>query len=907
MKRILALLLTISLIPLGVFSVFAEDSKLSRIYLDETGLKFEEQLVDSDGTWFAPMQEFASQLGVEVSWSFETETASLTKNSQVLQMSENSETAVLNGEEIAISGPMLKANSILYVPVRFVAETFGYDVSWDSEREIVTILSPNEDKDIGHYYDIVEVTCSGRQNDINVETNVLDMDYNTRWSCEPAGSYVTLELAEVSPVAYIGIAMYQGDERQSTISVQISEDGKNFKEVVTRYITSIMQNMEPIDLGGVYQAKYVRVLGYGNTLNEWNSITELRVYAPYEDGSMPVDQSGPDGATDGVYDDLSEDQKQVLEKMEACFDGVLPWLTNIYDQDEHGFYMAMSGKDDPQQNTAVEMTGWGINMIKNYTDMWADMPEEMRLKWIDYFNDRQDPVSGYFIDKQGPVNDRETARNQSISYSMVTSTLKGETRYVHPKDRAGDISSTEDAVMPDYMATVDSYIKWVESWNWDSNSWTAGDQTQQSLSYMSLLSSEDYELYKETLLNWFAEHQKSNGLWSDTINFNSISGLFKVGLCYNTLGGKIPNADKALESIAKCFEVDSPTAAHYVRNPLSVMVQIANYGPEYAEKVRQITVDNADIMLTYIEKFLCPDGGFSMYYQKSQSNFGGIYGSHQLWEGDIDSTMMVLIARNAIYSIFGVKAPKLHMDNFWEILMGEMDPPDPYDEKYKDLLYVVGGNGGEEDFESYTASSTPLSSFGGNTVSSSITAKIEKDRDRKDNNVLSLYYDGSQSSGPSFKIPLGDGSNIAQIKYIAQNDTVRVAEFEIKLVECSGAPHAIYINVGGSPAYALNFSGSGTLSLGSRVDSSNVAYGGNFGTIGSNDWYKIRIEYKQGTSAEDTEIKIYVDGELINTNSNYYGAASKTVPNSLNDEFTLTYYKAGKGTVYLDNFKIYNK
>lgn len=890
----------------AVQNVFADSTTV--IQIEDENAEFENSPLELDGVTLVPMQEFVSMLGAELFWNFEDHKATITLGSRKLELIENSELAYVDSEERQMPKKVEKYNSVLYVPLRFTAEELGYEVEWNGDEEKIYIARPKEIMDKGNYYDIVNVTCSDRQNDVNVETNVTDMDYNTRWSCETQGSYVTLELAEVSPVAYIGIAMYSGDERQSVVSIQISEDGENFKEVVTRYSTSVTLNMEPISLGGTYNAKYIRVLGYGNTINNWNSITELRVYAPYEDGSMPVDQSGPGGKENGSYDELSESEKAALEKLETCFDGVFPWLTNLYDYDEHGFYMTMSGKDDPTQHTGLEMTAWGINFIKNYSDMWTEMPESMRQKWIDYFNDRQDPKTGFYIDKQGPVNDRETARNQSAAYGAVTSSLKGKTRYVHPNDKKGTVSSTDTTVLPDYLATPESFVKWIESWNWTSNTWTAGDQISSCVqSYLPLLPKEKYDIYKQTLVDWLATHQKSNGLWSDKIDFNSISGLFKMGIIYNNLGMKIPNADTALDSIAKCFEVDSPTAAHYVRNPISVMLQIANYGPEYFEKVRKITADNIDIMLTYIQRFLCPDGGFSMFYQKSQSNFGGIYGSHQLWEGDIDSAMMIMVARNEMYKIFGITAPKLHMDGFWDILEGKAAPPNPYDEKYKDILYNTGTENAEEDFQSYELTQERMNEFGGNTVNSNLTAKIVMDKDRKDNKVLSLYYDGTQSGGPTMKIPLGSGG-LAQIKYMPEITETKVVEFEVKLSGCSGSPNIVHIDLGSSNAYALNLQGSGgTVNLGSRVDDTNVAYGGNFTSIGANEWYKVKIEYKQGKSADDTDIKVYVDEELVYKGSNYSGVVNGGTPRPLGNELSVVYYRAGKGTLYLDNIKIYSK
>ena len=53
-------------------------------------------------------------------------------------------------------------------------------------------------------------------------------------------------------------------------------------------------------------------------------------------------------------------------------------------------------------------------------------------------------------------------------------------------------------------------------------------------------------------------------------------------------------------------------------------------------------------------------------------------GSHGLYEGDIDATLMMLIARKQIYSLFDLKAPLLNTDDFWAWIEGTKPLPDPY-------------------------------------------------------------------------------------------------------------------------------------------------------------------------------------------------------------------------------------
>ena len=105
------------------------------------------------------------------------------------------------------------------------------------------------------------------------------------------------------------------------------------------------------------------------------------------------------------------------------------------------------------------------------------------------------------------------------------------------------------------------------------------------------------------------------------------------------------------------------------------MTQMMSYSPELAEKIKNGIIENIDAVTASFGEFLCPDGAFSARKEKSMYSFGGVVGSHELFEGDIDATLMMLIARKQLYLIFGVQAPYLNTDNFWRWIGGELPLP----------------------------------------------------------------------------------------------------------------------------------------------------------------------------------------------------------------------------------------
>lgn len=364
---------------------------------------------------------------------------------------------------------------------------------------------------------------------------------------------------------------------------------------------------------------------------------------------------------------LADNISAALGRIEGYYGGVLPWLVRLYDPKTHGFYMTVSGMLDPDMEPAIEMTAWAMSMLANYTDLYTSMPEVIREESIAFFLDRQDPVSGFYIDKQGIANQREQARNQAAALGAIKR-FGVSSRYPHPRDR-GDSDVKSNALIPEYMASVESYIEWVESLPWQTNSWGAGDKTQSSLQYVKTLRVKDYEEYRQALIDWLCARQLDSGLWSPTLNFNSVSGAFKVGLVFSSLGGKLPNPERIIASAFECYSVDKTSSPFFVRNPLSVLRQISSYSEEYLGIIRERLIENIDAVTASFGEFLCPDGAFSAAKGRSMISFGGVTGSHGLFEGDIDATMMMLVARAELYRLLGEPMPILTHPEFWQTVL----------------------------------------------------------------------------------------------------------------------------------------------------------------------------------------------------------------------------------------------
>lgn len=86
-----------------------------------------------------PIRAIIEAMGGTVGWSEETQTATLTYNDDVIKLTIDSVTAYLNDTANTLDVTPIVVNDRTMLPIRFIAESFHFDVDWDEENSIITI------------------------------------------------------------------------------------------------------------------------------------------------------------------------------------------------------------------------------------------------------------------------------------------------------------------------------------------------------------------------------------------------------------------------------------------------------------------------------------------------------------------------------------------------------------------------------------------------------------------------------------------------------------------------------------------------------------------------------------------------------------------------------------------------
>tara|TARA_R110002072_G_scaffold2280_1_gene18809 strand:+ start:15539 stop:17326 length:1788 start_codon:yes stop_codon:yes gene_type:complete len=155
-------------------------------------------------------------------------------------------------------------------------------------------------------------TVSASTNDGNDPMNTIDGNLATRWSAKGDGQWIKFDLGSKQKVDDIDIAFYKGNERYAYFDIELSSNDSSWKQVYTGMSAknSKLQNFNIAD----QTARYVRIVGHGNSANTWNSLTEVNINT-LSDGSG--DNGSPSNTNEA--DTILSKTTMVMQKQNTSF------------------------------------------------------------------------------------------------------------------------------------------------------------------------------------------------------------------------------------------------------------------------------------------------------------------------------------------------------------------------------------------------------------------------------------------------------------------------------------------------------------------------------------------------------------------------------------------------------------
>jgi hypothetical protein len=144
----------------------------------------------------------------------------------------------------------------------------------------------------------VEVTppaggVTASSNDGNVPSNTVDNNLGTRWSAAGDGQWIAYDLGSVRTVGYVAVAVYQGNQRRNVFGIQTSSNATSWTTIWSAESSGTTTAEQTYDFPDT-QARYLRYLGHENNRSEWNSLTEVSIFATPATAPPPPPPGGND-------------------------------------------------------------------------------------------------------------------------------------------------------------------------------------------------------------------------------------------------------------------------------------------------------------------------------------------------------------------------------------------------------------------------------------------------------------------------------------------------------------------------------------------------------------------------------------------------------------------------------------
>ena len=110
-----------------------------KVVLNDKVLAFTTRPTTENDRTLVPMRFLFEQMGAEVEWEEETQTAVVTKDEDIISFSIDNNNASVNGNIKTMDVPARLINDKTMIPVRFLSEELGCTVEWDEEAKMVII------------------------------------------------------------------------------------------------------------------------------------------------------------------------------------------------------------------------------------------------------------------------------------------------------------------------------------------------------------------------------------------------------------------------------------------------------------------------------------------------------------------------------------------------------------------------------------------------------------------------------------------------------------------------------------------------------------------------------------------------------------------------------------------------
>ncbi len=257
------------------------------------GLRFEtfyNKPFTEDNILFLDAEEYFEKLDFE--HQTDGQTLSVTVKGVSTLFSRGSDVAKVTSKDgttkdVKLEAPVKERNGRMYIPIEQIASSVSTKVSWINYAKCAFIekVGIPSDEDKSRIYDpqddsrvkVAMATWSTHNADSDGFCTV-DNNYNTYWAASGKDEWLLLEFTDAETISKVELYWNSGNQRKEKFEMYVSVDGVEWKEVFRGESDGVTDGFETHKMPAGTIGKYLKIVGHGNTSNDWNSLREIYIY-----------------------------------------------------------------------------------------------------------------------------------------------------------------------------------------------------------------------------------------------------------------------------------------------------------------------------------------------------------------------------------------------------------------------------------------------------------------------------------------------------------------------------------------------------------------------------------------------------------------------------------------------------
>lgn len=190
------LLLALSVSAQG-YLVHAQTARHISIFLDgqQVNSDVSPYIIPKVNVTMVPLRVISESLGAEVTWSQSTQTAVISKPGTTIAMTIGKNYALVNGNSLTLDAGVENRQSRVMVPLRFVSEQLGLQVTWEQSTQTIFLQSGTDPVLVPPQVD------TGTENNGSLRGVWVSTVFNLDWPT--SGSYGNIEKQQQEYVALL--------------------------------------------------------------------------------------------------------------------------------------------------------------------------------------------------------------------------------------------------------------------------------------------------------------------------------------------------------------------------------------------------------------------------------------------------------------------------------------------------------------------------------------------------------------------------------------------------------------------------------------------------------------------------------------------------------------------------------